>query len=80
VNFYYAGFVFWLLIFVSLFFILWGIWKMSWKALISSGITSFPVCLYFFAAAENAFRLLIFLPLILFILAYLFRKKGVTYE
>jgi hypothetical protein len=79
-GFYYVGFIFWLLIFISLLLILWSIWRMSWKALVSSGITFFPIGLYFFAAAENAFRLLIFLPIISFILAYFIRKRELTNE
>lgn len=73
-DFYWAGFMFWLLIGVSAILFISGIRKQSWKALLSSGIALVLPSLYFLGA-ENWFRILAFLPLLAFFLAFRTRKK-----
>lgn len=73
-GFYWVGFVFWLLIGVSLLLLLWGLSKKSWKALLMSGIALVLPSFYFFGA-ENWFRIVAFLPIICFLLAYYTRKS-----
>lgn len=76
-NFYLVGFTFWLLIGVSVLLFVWGLWKKSWKTLLISGFTTIPPTLYF-SGAENWFKVLALLPLLLFFLAYYTRKKVVS--
>ncbi|MEY2193126.1 hypothetical protein AB7942_10325 [Neobacillus sp. BF23-41] len=73
-GFYWVGFVLWLLIGISLIFLVWGVGKKSWKALLISGISLVVPSLYFIGA-ENWFRLIAFLPIICFLLAYYTRKN-----
>lgn len=75
-GFYWIGFVFWCLIGVSLVFFIWGLVKRSWELLVASGIISVLPSMYFLGA-ENGFRLLVFVPLIPFLVAHYFRKKPV---
>ncbi|WP_043932571.1 hypothetical protein [Bacillus sp. EB01] len=73
-DFYWVGFIFWLLIGASMLLFLWGLKKKSWKSLFVSGIVLILPSLYFLGA-ENWFRILAFLPLISFLLAYYSRKS-----
>ncbi|MCF6412069.1 hypothetical protein [Pseudalkalibacillus salsuginis] len=73
VGFYWVSLIFWLLIGVALLLFVWGLWKKSWIALLTSGIALLLPSLYF-GGAENWFRLLVLLPLIPFALAYKHKK------
>lgn len=75
VGFYWVGLVFWLLIGASLFFLVWGLYKKSWKAFIISGIALILPSLYFLGA-ENWFRLIAGLPILCFLFAYHTRKSA----
>ncbi|RID81562.1 hypothetical protein D1953_20455 [Peribacillus asahii] len=74
-DFYWVGFIFWLLIGASVLLFIWGLWKKSWKVLLISGIALILPSLYFLGA-ENWFRILVFLPLIPLFLAYYSRKRA----
>lgn len=73
-SFYWAGFIFWALIFIAVLLFIYGIWKKSWQSFIISGMALVLPMLYF-GCAENAFKLLMFVPLIPFSLAYIIRKN-----
>jgi len=74
VGFYWIGFIFWVLIGTGLLLTLYGLWKKSWKALLLSGVVLILPMLYF-GGAENWFRILAFVPLLPFVLAYYTKKK-----
>jgi hypothetical protein len=74
-GFYWAGFIFWLLIGAALLLFIYGLWKKSWKALLISGMILALPMLYF-AGAENGLRFLALVPLIPFILSYYTKKRA----
>lgn len=73
-DFYWAGFLFWTTIGTGLLLFLYGIIQKSWLTLIFSGIALFLPMLYF-AGANNWFRLLAFVPLIPWTLAFFLKKS-----
>ncbi len=64
---------FWLLISLTFIFLVYGFRKKSWKLLFAAGLFSLFPSMYF-GGTENWFRILAFLPLIFFLLAYYFKK------
>ncbi len=75
-SFYWAGLIFWLLIGVSLFLFIRGLWNTSWRSLLISGIALILPSLYFFGA-NNGFRLLVLLPVTPLLLAYYAKKESI---
>lgn len=73
-SFYWVGFIFWFIIVASFLLLIVGLWKRIWKVLICSGILLALPSLYF-SGAESWFRVLVFFPLIPFVLAYYTKKK-----
>lgn len=74
-GFYWAGFIFWLLIGAALLLFIYGLWKKSWKALLICGmILALPM--HYFAGAENGLRCFALVPLIPFILSYYTKKRA----
>ncbi len=67
-GFNWVGFIFWFLIGTSVILFIWGLWEKSWKILLSSGVALTLPSLYFLGA-ENWFKILALLPVIVFILA-----------
>ncbi len=72
--FFIVGFILWVLIVVAAACLLLGLWKKSWKYLMSSGLALFIPSLYFWGA-ENWFKLIALLPWLVFLLAYYMYKK-----
>ncbi|MEK4699699.1 hypothetical protein MKX47_08865 [Solibacillus sp. FSL R7-0668] len=53
---------------VSIFTLIMGLVKQSWRLLLISSIPTLPIALYFLMGAENAFKYVGFSPLLLLIL------------
>ncbi|TYR81321.1 hypothetical protein FZC66_05535 [Priestia megaterium] len=68
------GFVLWLLIGASLFLFGWGVWKKSEKALFMGGLAILLPSVIFIGA-EGWMKLVAFLPLVFFGLAYYIQKQ-----
>ncbi|MEH7347701.1 hypothetical protein [Gottfriedia acidiceleris] len=75
-GFYWVGLIFWLLISSGFILLVWGLWKKSWKTLIVSGVALILPTLYF-GGAESWIKLVVFLPMIPFVLAYFIKKTNV---
>ncbi|WP_129690984.1 hypothetical protein [Gottfriedia acidiceleris] len=75
-GFYWVGLIFWLLISSGIILLVWGLRKKSWKTLIVSGVALILPTLYF-GGAESWFKLVAFLPMIPFVLAYIIKKTNV---
>ncbi len=60
---------------ISLIALLYGIFKRSWVSMLVSFITSLPVA-YYFLGANNAWKLVAIIPVILLVLTVVFYKKG----
>jgi len=73
-DFSWVGLIYWLFVISSLLLFIWGLGKKSWKAFILSAITLILPTLYF-SGAENWVRILVLLPLLPFLLAFITRKK-----
>ena len=73
-NFYWVGFIFSTLIVSALLLSIYGLWQKSWQSFIMSGI-AFLLPMLYFAGAENWFKLLSFVPLVPFVLAYYVKKN-----
>ncbi|SFD61897.1 hypothetical protein [Bacillus sp. UNCCL81] len=73
-DFILPGIIFWTLIIVGLFFFIYGLWKNSWKALNMSALFLLPML--YFVGAGDSIRLLGFVPLIPFILAFYKKKRS----
>ncbi|MFD2630321.1 hypothetical protein [Oceanobacillus kapialis] len=73
-DFFLVGVIFWVLFSVASVLLVFGLWKSSSKQLIMSGCAFLLPTLYF-AGAENWLRLLIFLPMVLFVLAFFISKS-----
>ncbi|NMD70414.1 hypothetical protein HHO41_08915 [Bacillus sp. DNRA2] len=70
----FIGVVVWGLVIASGLLLLWGIWKKSWKALVISGLAFLVPAIILFTQPGFT-RLFILIPLLVFILAYFFKKK-----
>ena len=75
-GFYWVGLIFWLLISSGFILLVLGLWKKSWKTLVVSGVALILPTLYF-GGAENWFKMVVFLPLIPLVLAYIIKKNNV---
>jgi hypothetical protein len=74
VNFFWAGLLFWLLIGVSIFFLIWGLIKKRAIHFVLSALLFSPIA-YYFSGAENAFKLIMFYPIVPLLLAVFFVPK-----
>lgn len=69
-----AGTIFWLLVVAFGVLFIYGLVSKSWKLLLLSGIAVFLPSLYFLGA-ENWFRILALIPLLLLGMGYLFARQ-----
>jgi len=74
-GFFYAGWVFWVLIGVSMMLFVWGLWTRYYKALLLSGILLMLPFLKIAGSVESWRGMLILVPLIPFLFAYFIRKN-----
>lgn len=72
-DFFLVGILFWSLVLVSPVLIIYGLFKKSWKAIFFSGLTSLPIVLYLGVGGELRFTLIV--PVVLFVVSYLYFKK-----
>lgn len=60
---------------ISVVTLLYGLYKKSWISMLVSFITSLPVA-YYFLGANNAWKLVAIIPVILLVLTVVLYKKG----
>lgn len=74
-DFYWIGLFFWLFSVSSIFLLVWGITKKSWKLIALSGLFLLLPSLYFLGT-NNRFKLFVLLPVLPFILAFRLKKEA----
>ncbi|ANB58562.1 putative membrane protein [Anoxybacillus sp. B7M1] len=73
-DFFWIGLLFWLLMGFSVFFLMLGLMKNRRIHFVFSALLFLPVA-YYFRGAENAWKFMMFYPLIPILLAIFFVKK-----
>ena len=73
-DFLLVAIVLWILVVGSVLFILWGLFKKSWKELLIGGI-AFIIPSISFVGTEGWVRLLALVPIVAIVLSYIFYKK-----
>ncbi|MCL6570517.1 MAG: hypothetical protein K6T88_02375 [Bacillus sp. (in: Bacteria)] len=73
-GFYMLGFFLWALIVASGVFFIWGVWKVSWKAFLISGL-AFLVPSIILSTQRGWFSLFLILPMAAFGLAFFTKKR-----
>ncbi|RFU69466.1 hypothetical protein D0469_09620 [Peribacillus saganii] len=71
-----VGIIYWSLVAVSGLWLVWGLWKNSWKAFMISGYALLlPALALYFGGAEGWFKLPILLPIVIFVIAYRMKNR-----